>query len=125
MTRLDFSRLPPPNPSRIAPYNPYAQGAGTGLPESSQIRVGENGYIHGVDGMLDQIGGALMKHAGPMIVRDVLPAFQQDKQLQVTIGAAMGRSIAEELQPWIVVGVGAISIIAIVQFARWHGSKRR
>ena len=95
------------------------------MPESAQIRVGENGYIHGVDGMLDQIGGALMKHAGPMIVRDVLPAVQQDKQLQVTIGAAMGQSIAEQLQPWIIVGVGAISLIAIVQFAKWHGSKRR
>lgn len=90
------------------------------VPESAQIRVGEGGYIHGVDGMLDQIGGALMKHAGPMIVRDVLPVVRSDQGLQTRIGAAVGEAAASELAPWVALGAGALAVIAVVQVIRWR-----
>jgi len=90
------------------------------VPESARIRVGENGYIHGVDGMLDQVGSALMKHAGPMIVRDVLPAVRADPALQTRVGQAVGEAAASELAPWVALGAGALAIMAFVSVMRWR-----
>ncbi len=56
-------------------------------PPSAQIRVGENGYVHGIDGMLHQIAGAFVKEA--------MPTLQRDKAMQITIGQAAGSKIAE------------------------------
>ena len=87
---------------------------------SSDIRVGENGYIHGVDGMLDQIASALTRHAGPMLRRDVLPALQADTSMQTRVGQAAGAAMAQRLLPWIVAGVGALGIVAAVEILRYR-----
>jgi len=65
------------------PTPPSAYGA----PASSNIRVGENGYVHGIDGMLHQIAGAFVKEA--------MPTLQRDKAMQITIGQAAGSQIAQ------------------------------
>lgn len=93
-------------------------------PPSAEIRVGDNGYIHGVDGMLDQIASALTRHAGPMLVRDVLPVVRQDHELQARVGGIVGDRIAKELQPYLLIGAGALAIIAAIQLARWHRQRR-
>ena len=103
---------PPPAP--ITPKNPQA----------AEIRVGPNGHIEGVDGMLDQICAALTKHAGPMLVRDVLPAVKADTGLQKNIGAAVGQTVASELSPWIAIGAGALGVLAIVQVLKWRQASR-
>ena len=56
-------------------------------PPSAKIRVGENGYVHGIDAMLHQIAGAFVKEA--------MPTLQRDKAMQVTIGQAAGAQIAQ------------------------------
>lgn len=73
-------------------------------PPTADVRVGENGYIHGIDGMLDQISGAL--------VRQALPIIQRDKDLQVTVGGAIGTSAGRVLaQPlWIIAGIAAVYV---------------
>lgn len=91
--------LPPPSPA----------------PPASDIRVGANGYVHGVDGMLDQIASALARHAGPMLVRDVLPTVQSDTAMQARIGQAAGTAIADRWRPWIILGASALGVLAIVQ----------
>ena len=95
------------------------------IPESAQIRVGERGYIHGVDGMLDQVAGALMRNAGPMLVRDVLPAVREDRALQARVGAAVGQEVARQVQPWLAIGAGALGILALLQLGKWYGDRRR
>ena len=107
---LGQAAAPSPGPAPIAPKNPQA----------AEIRVGPNGHIEGVDGMLDQICSALTRHAGPMLVRDVLPAVRQDTALQKNIGAAVGQTVASELSPWIAIGAGALGVLAIVQVLRWR-----
>jgi hypothetical protein len=93
--------------------------------EQADIRVGENGYIHGVDGMLDQVAGALMKHAGPMLVRDVLPLVQQDAPMQARVGQAMGDAVASKVLPWVIVGASALGVMAVVGALRWQREKER
>ena len=89
-------------------------------PPSSEIRVGENGYIHGVDGMLDQIASALTRHAGPMLRREVLPVLQRDETLQTRVGEAAGAAMAQKLLPWIIVGVGALGVLATIEVLRYR-----
>ena len=124
MRPLDLSQLPPrASVSRVFPgASPPAAPA---VPASAEIRVGENGRIHGVDGMLDQIAGALVKHARPVLVQDLLPAVQRDARMQDRVGAAIGQSMAAELRPWLVVGVGALAIVAAVQIAQWQRGRAR
>ena len=104
----------PPRP--LTDYRPA-------VPRSAEIRVGDDGRVHGVDGMLDQIAGALMKHAGPMITRDVLPAVRQDPALQTRVGQAVGQAVGQEVRPYLLVGAGALAIIAALQLARWYGQR--
>lgn len=94
--------------------------ASAGAPASAEIRVGENGYVHGVSGMLDQIASAVMRHAGPMLVRDVLPAVQQDEGLQRRVGQAAGTAIAEKYLPWVALGAASLTVLAAVEVMRWR-----
>lgn len=71
-------------------------------PPSQDIRVGPDGRIYGIDGMLDQIAQALMRNART----EILPAIQQDPRLQATVGAAVGRQLAKPL--WVMAGVAAV-----------------
>lgn len=127
----DFDRANAGRPAAPLPYPLAATPAPAPPPAplpaqapSAEIRVGPNGYIHGVDGMLDQIAAALSRHAGPMIVRDVLPAVRADRQLQARVGAVVGQAIAQTLQPYLLVGAGALAILAAIQLGRWHREQR-
>lgn len=66
-------------------------------PSVPQPLVAENGYIYGIDGMLDQICGAIARQGKA----EWLPVLQQDKALQTTIGAGIGRELAKPL--WVLV----------------------
>lgn len=71
---------------------------------SSNISVGANGYIHGIDGMLDQISGALLRQAKT----EILPTLQNDRELQMTVGRAAGKAMAKPL--WVIAGVAAVYV---------------
>jgi hypothetical protein len=116
-------RVPADPQKRYAfPFDRIAGDAA--LPESARIRVGENGRIHGVDGMLDQIAGALVKHVRPVLASDVIPVLQHDHAMQTRVGAAIGASVAEQLKPWFILGAGALAVVAVVQVVRWHRTRR-
>lgn len=106
-----------PEPPRAEPLTPRS-------PNGADIRVGKDGRIQGVDGMLDQIAGALSRHAGPMLVRDVLPAVREDTALQTRVGAAVGQAMASRLAPWIALGAGALGVLAVVHVVRWRRDRQ-
>ncbi len=64
--------------------------------------VGTDGYIHGIDGLLNQISGALVRQAKT----EILPTLQSDTAFQRTVGSAVGAEIAKPL--WFLFGVAAI-----------------
>jgi hypothetical protein len=103
---------------------PHVPSPAPRLPPSAEIRVGENGRIHGVDGMLDQIAGALVKQARPLLVNDVIPVLRHDANMQTRIGSAIGQAVAAEYKPWIVLGAGALAVLAIVAVARAKSSSK-
>jgi hypothetical protein len=83
-----------------------------------EIVMGPDGRITGIDGMLSQIAGALAREAAPVIRAEILPVLQQDRETQRTLGAAAGKSLAQELRPWVAVGAGALAVIAAVKVAK-------
>lgn len=89
-------------------YPPHVRPAGQAAPEPPPVGVAPDGRITGVDGMLNQIAGALADQAGPMIARDVLPILQQDRALQREVGSAAGREMAKPL--WVLAGVAALYV---------------
>lgn len=105
----------PPSPS--APPSPS-------VPPTTQpdISIGPNGRINGVDGMLDQIAQALTRHAGPMLVRDVLPAVQRNRAMQDRVGHAAGAAMASSLKPWVVGGVVVLGALTVIEFLRYRDS---
>ena len=89
-------------------------------PASSEIRVNAvDGHVQGIDGMLDQVARAVMRYAGPALRQDVLPVLQEDTRMQTRIGQAVGAEIADRWRPWIIVGAGALSVLALVELARF------
>jgi len=70
------------------------------------ITVLPNGAISGIQGMLDQIAGALVRQARV----ELLPVLQADQNLQRTIGSAIGEKIAKPL--WVIAGT-------VVLYAGW------
>lgn len=104
---------------------PQAQPVTPRSPNGADIRVGPNGRVEGVDGMLDQIAAALSRHAGPMLVRDVLPAVQEDTAMQERMGAAAGQAMASRLIPWVALGAGALGVLAVVQVVRWRRERQQ
>lgn len=116
----------PPAPLSAAPF--IAPTPPPAPPPSAEIRVGENGRIHGVDGMFDQIASALARHAEPMFARlareDVLPAIRQDAALQQRMGSAAGEALGRQIQPYLLVGVGALSVLAGLALYRHLRTRR-
>lgn len=91
-------------------------GASAPGANADPIRLGDNGRVHGIDGMLDQVSSALARQAVPMLSRDAA--------LQQNVGDAIGKAFAEEATPWIAVGASALAVIAVVLVARWHRESR-
>ena len=107
---------------------PLAAPPVTASARVEDIRVGKDGRIHGVDGMLDQIAQALTRHAGPMLALDVLPIVQRDEALQTRVGQAAGVAMADTLKPWVIAGVSALAVLAAIEGYRFytqHKSTRR
>lgn len=84
-------------------------------PSPAPIYVGSNGYIHGIDGMLDQISGALVKQAMPII--------QQDRSMQETIGYGAGKALAKPL--WVLSGIAAVWVGWQIYQSRYPRVRRR
>ena len=128
------SSLPISPPPVSPPFESLISQAFAGLPpryspppysgSSENIRVGPGGRIQGVDGMLDQIAQALTRHAGPMLARDVLPIVQRDEALQTRVGQAAGVAMADNLRPWIIAGVGALGILAVIEGYRFYAQRK-
>lgn len=78
------------------------------------IQVAENGYVYGIDGMLDQICGALARQGK----HEWLPVLQRDKDLQATVGASIGRELAKPL--WVI----AFLIAGYAGYKIWTRSSR-
>ena len=91
---------------------------------ADDIRVGKDGRIHGVDGMLDQIAQALTRHAGPMLARDVLPIVQRDAALQTRVGQAAGVAMAATLKPWVIAGASALAVLAVIEGYRFYTQRK-
>ena len=108
-----FRSPPAPGLAPLAPAPPPAQ----------DIRIGENGYVHGVEGMLDQVARAFMKNAGPMLRAEVLPVLQQDQAMQTRVGQAVGAEIAQRWRPWLIAGVGALTALTLVELLRYQGER--
>lgn len=89
--------------------------------------IGPDGRIAGIDGMLDQIAGALVRQATPYVQSQILPALQSDRALQMTVGAAAGQAAAQTLRPWVILGtvsLAAIAITSIVAASRKTQARR-
>lgn len=88
----------------------------------ASISMDATGRIQGVDGMLTQIAQALAGAAVPLVRTEVLPVLQQDRELQRTVGAAMGREIglavARKMWPYAAVITAAMVVIAISEWRR-------
>jgi hypothetical protein len=87
---------------------PAGQAASAPAPSPPPVTVGPDGRIAGIDGMLAQIAGALVQQAAPV----VLPALQNDKALQQTVGDAAGKAAARVLRPWAILGALSLATLA-------------
>lgn len=106
-------------------YRPAGQVSAKAAPTSA-IGVAADGRITGIDGMLDQVAGALVRQATPVVKTQILPALQQDKALQGTVGTAAGVAMADQLRPWVI--LGAVSLVAIagtMLYRSIHSRNRR
>ena len=102
-----------PLPERGAQRNPAEGGT---IPDSARVRIGEQGYIHGIDGMLQQVASAF--------VGEVMPHVSSDRQMQAAVGRAIGQEIARPL--WVLAGVAAAAgLIYLVTKAAEQPSPKR
>src|SRR5258708_37444025 len=103
-------------------YRPAGQAAPASVAQAPavtplttpSIGVGPDGRIAGIDGMLDQVAGALVRQATPLVQSQILPAIQRDRALQATVGAAAGRAAAHALRPWVILGTVSLATLAAV-----------
>lgn len=75
-------------------------------PTLPDIQLRSDGSIDGIDGLLDQISASLGRRIIPMLRQEILPILQNDRDLQATLGRAIGRQIALPL--WALLAVGAV-----------------
>lgn len=108
-------------PASYAPaYNaPTREVVGTVqevVPESARVRIGEQGYIHGIDGMLQQVARAFMGEA--------MPHVTADSEMQARVGRAIGQEVAKPL--WVLAGVAAAAgVIYLVSKAAEQSAPKR
>lgn len=82
-------------------------------------RFTADGRIAGIDGVLDQIAGAVTRQVVPVLQNTVLPILQRDKDLQRTIGEGIGRGAVQALRPILWVMAGSLVVIA---YAYWRST---
>lgn len=61
----------------------------------SSIALRSNGSISGIDGMLDQVAGAVAKQ----VRTHILPVVQQDRELQRNLARGLGEGLGDKLSP--------------------------
>jgi hypothetical protein len=76
------------------------------IPNLPEIELRSDGSIPGIDGLLDQVSHALGRRIIPMVREQIVPVLQQDRDLQMNIGKAIGRQLALPL--WVLVGGAAV-----------------
>lgn len=88
---------------------------------SPAIETLPNGAITGVDGMLDQIAGALARQAAPVVRQEIMPLILDDADMQQRVGEAAGRALADEWRPmaWVVAGSFAVLAISAGTAVAW------
>lgn len=93
-----------------------ARSAVGAIPDSAQVRIGEQGYIHGIDGMLQQVARAFMGEA--------MPHVTADREMQARVGRAIGQEVAKPL--WVLAGVAAAAgLIYLVSKAAEQPAPKR
>lgn len=88
---------------------------------SPAIETLPDGTITGVDGMLDQIAGALARQAAPVVRQEIMPLILDDTDMQQRVGEAAGRALAEEWKPiaWVVAGSFVVLAISAGTAVAW------
>ncbi len=76
------------------------------------------GRIPGIDGMLDQVAGAVVRQAVPALRDQILPVLQNDRALQRTVGRAAGEALAQKLWPFAFVTTAAAVIASACYVVR-------
>jgi len=93
---------------------PATPGASPPRSPVADVEMDDTGHIQGIDGMLDQIAGALARQAAPIIRQEILPTLQRDRAMQRTIGAAAGAAAARKLMlPAVVLSLAAVAIAGV------------
>ncbi len=111
---------------------PAGQASPPAPAPTPDVRIGTDGRISGIEGILDQIGEAAARQVVPIIQQtvpgllknDVLPILQRDKEMQRTIGAAAGKAAAQGLKPWLILAGLSLGVIAGVQVAKYVRHRR-
>jgi hypothetical protein len=107
-----------PGSTPVAPGTPGPSSPG--VPTTPQFTA--DGRIAGIDGVLDQIAGAVTRQVVPVLQNTVLPILQRDKEMQRTIGEGIGRGAVKALRPilWIIAGS-----VAVIAYAYWQSTKQK
>ena len=100
------------HPSGLVTGDAPPQAGGAPAPSADE------GRIPGIDGMLDQVAGAVARQAAPIIRTELLPVVLADRELQRTTGAAAGKAFAEAVWPWL--ALGSLSLAALAALYAWH-----
>lgn len=100
----------------IPPYGGTAPLATADIADSARVRIGEHGYIHGIDGMLSQVARAF--------VGEAMPHVTADRDMQARVGRAIGQEVAKPL--WVLAGVAAAAgLIYLVSKAAEQPAPKR
>lgn len=81
-------------------------------PPTPPIEFTPEGHLQGIEGVLDQVMGAVTRAVAPMVQEQIYPMIQRDKELQREIGAAAGYAIARKLRAPVWIAAGALAVIA-------------
>lgn len=73
----------------------------------SNIALRSNGSISGIDGMLDQVAGAVTKQ----VRAQILPVVQQDRELQRNLARGLGEGLGDKLSPAAMVAAAGLLLI--------------
>lgn len=81
-----------------------------------------DGKVLGVDGMLDQITGSVVRQ----VRAELWPAIQADHATQQRVGHAIGQGVGRELRPYAIVTAGGVVVgtIALLAHVANHWGER-
>lgn len=74
----------------------------------SNIALRDNGSISGIDGMLNQVAGAVTRQ----VREQILPVVQNDRDMQRNLARGLGEGIGDKLSPAAMVAATALLVLA-------------